>query len=167
MTVPDNAVDYTKDVCDFCSRVYDVGSGHVCATMPIERLIEVEKYGPSYDTLVSCFGEIVVAVADNDYQGDTRYLVRGADGRWGVVIVGWGSCSGCDALQACSKPKDYAELRDSIGAGATWFDTAAACATYLTDKDWEASYLREAETRDFVEQCLAALAPPENTEGKP
>lgn len=36
----------------------------------------------------ACFGE---------YQGDYLLGVRGPDGRVGVVVVGYGSCEGCDA----------------------------------------------------------------------
>lgn len=156
--MPENAVDYTKDVCDFCERVYEVGKDpHVCEKTPIERLLSPTQY-TDYDTLVSCFGAIVVSVSDDDWQGDTRYLLRGHDGRWGVLVNGWGSCSGCDALQACSSPGDYDQLRTDLGAGTQWFDTAAACATYLTGKDWETHHSwREHETKRFVEEALDAL----------
>lgn len=154
--MPDNAVDYTRDICDFCERVVATGAEHVCPTMPIARVVG-DAY-PSYETLVACFGEIVVSVADNDYQGDTRYLLRAPDGRWGILINGWGSCSGCDALEACSGHEDLAKLREGLGAATKWFDTAAACREYIEGKDWETEFHhREPQTSEFIERTLAAL----------
>lgn len=157
--MPDNAVDYTKDVCDFCERVIDASAKHVCATMPIDRVIDPENtWSASYEDLVACFGRIVVEVSDSDYQGDTRYLLHAPDGRWGILVNGWGSCSGCDALQACGDAGDFAKLRESLSSNVKWFDTADACRAYIQGKDWETEfYHREPQTGQFVEQCLAAL----------
>lgn len=57
--------------------------------------------GPSsYQPIMDSFGNIILQVDDNDYQGDSRLLYR-EDDRIGFLQFGWGSCSGCDSLQAC------------------------------------------------------------------
>ncbi len=53
-----------------------------------------------YDVIVASFGDIMVAESYGDYQGDSMYMIR-RGARFGMVRVGWGSCSGCDALEAC------------------------------------------------------------------
>lgn len=128
---------------------------------PIQEVYEQNDWGSiaayDYDPMVECFGDIVVTVSDRDYQGDTRYLLRSGD-RWGILVNGWGSCSGCDALQACNSYEDLEKLRAGLGESIEWFDTASACAERLRQKDWEAHHSwRERETREFIEKALTAL----------
>lgn len=110
-----------------------------------------------YTPMLESLGEIVVRVDDRDYQGDSRILLR--DGhRYGVLLFGWGSCSGCDALQACSTLADLIELRDRLADDVVWHDSAKACAYYIRTKDWGLDRCwHEEESRAFVEQALAAL----------
>lgn len=74
----------------------------------------VYDYGP----LIESIGhEVLVKVDDDDYQGDSNVLFRRADGAFGYLNFGWGSCSGCDALQACDSYEDLESLRNSLVAG--------------------------------------------------
>ena len=51
----------------------------------------------TYRDLIASMGvENLLQVDDNDYQGDSRILVRDYH-RYGLLLFGWGSCSGCDA----------------------------------------------------------------------
>ena len=61
--------------------------------------LEEPFYGPGdYSPILLSFdAEIVLAADDQDYQGDSYVLYRRGDS-FGVLIFGWGSCSGCDAL---------------------------------------------------------------------
>jgi hypothetical protein len=97
----------------------------------------------SYDDLVRSmeFDEIAVREDDDDYQGDTYMLVRKGE-RWGLLIFGWGSCSGCDTLQdlngySRAEPDvdGIVELRDRMYNSIRW-GTAAELRRYLLDKDW-------------------------------
>lgn len=111
-----------------------------------------------YQPIVDSFGEVAVQVDDQDYQGDTRVLYRDGD-RYGWLQFGWGSCSGCDALQACNSYADVdqliSELRDSI----KWFDTAAEALEFFESHDWEGDYSwYSSEQADFVQKCKAYLA---------
>jgi hypothetical protein len=113
---------------------------------------------PSYDQLIETFGySLLLDVTDSDYQGDTRTLF--ADGeRRGLLVFGWGSCSGCDSLQAVCNYKDLAELHGELFDKIEWEPNAAAMAAKLTGKDWEASFLRNEENARFVTEALAILA---------
>ena len=64
---------------------------------------DFEKYYSEgdYDPMVNAFGNVVVRVDDDDYQGDTRVLYNN-DGKIGYLVFGWGSCCCCDALQSCN-----------------------------------------------------------------
>src|SRR5690606_31726593 len=73
-----------------------------------------------YDPLIKSMpGEIVVQVDQQGYQGDTWVLLRDGE-RWGYLEFGWGSCSGCDALQASGSWEDVAKLRNELEADIHW-----------------------------------------------
>lgn len=76
---------------------------------------------------------------DNDYQGDTRALIKGKDGRYGYLKFGWGSCSGCDALQACRSYENLGELISELQQAVRW-GTATDILTFLRTHDWAGDY---------------------------
>lgn len=86
-----------------------------------------------YEDLLRATGhEIVKSKMFGYYQGDYVFVLR-KDGKLGVAVVGYGSCSGCDALQA-AEPYDISAndeeatrqlgdvqaLADQIAAGVVW-----------------------------------------------
>lgn len=98
-------------------------------------------YRGTYSTLVESIGNVVVQESDADYQGDTFVLF--SDGhRFGFLVFGWGSCSGCDALEACDSPSAVEALRDDLAASVKW-GTASEIAAYISSADerveWYAS----------------------------
>lgn len=110
-----------------------------------------------YDVLEASFGLSELARADDDdWQGDSVVLLRSADGRLGILEYGWGSCSGCDALQACDTVEEVNDLRDSLFESIKWFDSATACLEYVKSKDVEVQALREPWTV-FVGRAVSAL----------
>lgn len=112
---------------------------------------------PSYGQIVETFGEIVAEAEDDDYQGDSLYLVL-KDGQYGVLTFGWGSCSGCDALEAVSGQKDLDELQDDLERGIRWYDTADEVLSSVNrDGYMEGSYLNDQLLRDFREAVNNAL----------
>jgi hypothetical protein len=115
-------------------------------------------WAPSnYQPILDQFGEIVLQVDDGDYQGDSRLIYKNGE-QYGLLIFGWGSCSGCDSLQACDSYKDIDELMASLQARIKW-DTKENLLKYISEKDWEAEYCWHAdETRQFVEQAKRLLA---------
>jgi hypothetical protein len=55
----------------------------------------------SYASLVERYVDVEDIGVAGDYQGDYIFRVRERDGgRIGYVVVGYGSCSGCDAYEA-------------------------------------------------------------------
>ena len=109
----------------------------------------------SYQPMIEDFGRILVQVDDDDYQGDTR-VVYEKDGKHGLLIFGWGSCSGCDALQACNSREETAELIESTEQSIKWFDTLNELIAYVADEDRKTSfYWHEEKWKDFVRQVEA------------
>lgn len=116
-------------------------------------------YGPSdYNPIIYSLGKVLIKVDDHDYQGDTRVLLKsswaGKD-TYGYLIFGWGSCSGCDALQACTSILQIQELLSNLREKVLWFDSLEALQEHFSEKDWEGDYSwHSEETKKFVEQVL-------------
>ena len=116
------------------------------------------EHSPGYDDLVQgTNAEIVIQVDDNDYQGDSRYLLRRGE-QYGFLNIGWGSCPGCDWLQGCNTLQELQELADSIESSIVWFDTVEAARDWCETHDWQGDYSWHCdEQAQFVAECLKAL----------
>jgi thioredoxin-related protein len=112
-----------------------------------------------YTPMLDSFGfEKLLQVDDSDYQGDSRVLYKD-DNRYGILIFGWGSCSGCDALQGCESFKELEDLQKELFDQIKWFESKEELLKYLTTHDWEGDYCWHAEeTRDFVMKCIKEAA---------
>ncbi|TMR22074.1 hypothetical protein ETD86_12970 [Nonomuraea turkmeniaca] len=102
---------------------------------PPRDILEVTKW--TYESLLSTMPITVLHQAEDgdNRSGDRFSLVRHHDGRFGLLIFGWASCSRCDALQACKTPADFAELHEQVFSGIHWEATAADLLAYLDHKD--------------------------------
>jgi len=114
-------------------------------------------YAPcDYNPILGAIGEIVLQVDDSDYQGDSRVLYKDGD-NWGVLFFGWGSCSGCDALQACDSPTEVEELGQQLESSVRW-KPQEEMLTWLYEHDWKGDYSwYEEETHKFVAKARAIL----------
>lgn len=91
------------------------------------------------------------------YEGDLLYIVRDGD-RYGFLTFGYGSCSGCDSLQACSTVEDLTELRDGLYESIRWQDNREAFVKWLGEYDFEGMwYFHEREAREFIEAQKSRL----------
>lgn len=109
-------------------------------------------YGWSYINLIETTDvKVVLESSDDDYQGNTIALVKQGR-RWGILEFGWGSCSGCDALQACYTVADYEELRSELYEGITWFNTLPALRKFVRDHDWGGSFWSSSTYTAFQQQ---------------
>lgn len=111
-----------------------------------------------YDPIIKSFGEVLVQVDDDDYQGDTRVLLRKGS-RFGFLVFGWGSCCGCDALQACDSYQEVDELIDDLENDIKWFDTLAEAQAYIAnDEERQGSYYyHEAEWEKFKAAVMEVM----------
>lgn len=110
-------------------------------------------YDYDYDPIIRSLGNVLVKVKDGGYQGDTRLLLE-KDGRYGFSVIGWGSCTGCDALRQCSTYDEADKLISQIENEVTWFDTLEDAKAYISNmKDRRFQfYSHQLEWIDFVAQ---------------
>lgn len=90
--------------------------------------------GPSYNSLVKAMDvEIVSYTFAGQYQGDAVFIVKEND-KYGWLVFGYGSCSGCDALEGSNTYEELEELRQNLYNSIRWFDTKAALYDFLKGK---------------------------------
>jgi len=107
-----------------------------------------------YQPMLNEFGKIHVQREHGEYQGDTRVLYSDESGRYGYLCFGYGSCSGCDALQGCDTIGQVQELMDELCAAVKWYDTPALALEFFKTHDWAGDYDSDDE---FVQQCITYL----------
>ena len=112
---------------------------------------------PSYEELVDSMEYDVITKEDiGSYQGDYLYFLKDTD-RYGLLVFGYGSCSGCDSLQDCGNEEDVTSLRNDIESNIKWFDSKKAVIKFITNtedkpfKDW---YWKEEDADKFFGQVL-------------
>lgn len=112
-------------------------------------------YGPGdYQPIIDEIGIVLVQVDDADYQGDTRVMYK-KDNKYGYLIFGWGSCSGCDSLQACESIDEIQQLINDLVDKVKWFDSLDEIKSYFLTKDWGLEYSWHAEeTKEFIQKVL-------------
>lgn len=105
------------------------------------RDLNDKNYG--YEGLIDSFDvDILLDEHDDDYQGDSFYLLRDAENRIGFLSFGWGSCSGCDAYDSASddvrygvNPSALVDLRDELWNDVSWFSSLDDLRDYFNKND--------------------------------
>lgn len=96
-------------------------------------------YDVTYERLVELgAGTVVVTEMIGDYQGDYHFLVKDGE-NYAHVVTGYGSCSGCDALQDCDDFAEIADLGNSICTGIIW-RTREEILKHIEEHDAEGSW---------------------------
>ena len=91
-----------------------------------------------YEMLVKCINpNIKWHILDiGSYQGDYYYFAI-YNNKVYFVSIGYGSCSGCDSLLACSSIEDFVELQDSIKRDIREFDNLEELITWIKNSaEW-------------------------------
>lgn len=92
-----------------------------------------------YQPMLNEFGNIILQKDEQNYQGDS-FLIYEKDDKYGYLTFGWGSCSGCDALQGCNSISEVQELMDRLYSSIEWFDSLDALKEYFEETDWTLQY---------------------------
>lgn len=112
----------------------------------------------SYNELIDSMElDEVFSEHDNDYQGDSYYLFKRGD-EFGILVFGWGSCSGCDALEAAyGNIEETTALRDDLYASIRWM-SRDELKEWVGNKQWDSEwyYYREAG-KDFIARLKAEV----------
>lgn len=110
-----------------------------------------------YVPMLQEFGEIVLQVDEDNWQGDSWVLYKDGD-KYGYLCFGWGSCSGCDSLQGCESEEELENLMHSLCSAIQWYDSKEACWEYFHGKDWTTDYAwRNDEFKRFINEAIELL----------
>ncbi len=117
----------------------------------------------TYNDIIDSFEyDVLHQVDDNDYQGDTRVLFKDAF-KYGYLNFGWGSCSVCDALQACNTLEEIEQLQERLYNSIQWFSNKEETLKWFKGRDWETTYeWHIEETKRFVSEVIDMLSVEEN-----
>lgn len=104
--------------------------------------------------------EVLAFEAVGDYQGDYHWLLYDPINReYAFLTIGYGSCSGCDWLEAMegSSEKEYIEARDDIWNGLIW-QSATRMLEWLTSetRKHDFSWFEEGY-REFINECIRIM----------
>lgn len=91
-------------------------------------------YPYDYSPIYKSFGEVLLEDHDDNYQGDSRIILKN-ENRFGFLNFGWGSCSGCDALQGCNSYEELGVLIESLRLSIAWFDSLQELKDYIKNED--------------------------------
>lgn len=115
----------------------------------------------SYESLVDSFEhEVLFSESVGDYQGDIFFILKDGN-RYGWLRVGYGSCSGCDSLEACCNHQEVVSLRDSLYSDIAWYSTAPEIIEYIKSRQ-EDSYYRQGEYNDCYNRIIDLLERTQN-----
>ena len=93
-----------KDIANFCTSPY-----------------YSDFTTPSYGDIINSFEcESIFSEILGSYQGDELHFLKDKDGRYGILVFGYGSCSYCDALEGCSSVQDVKDLQESLFGSIEW-----------------------------------------------
>jgi hypothetical protein len=135
-----------------------------------------------YDELVSTFATIAESKMFGSYQGDILYFLTNDKGEIGWLVVGYGSCTGCDALEAATSSyagggyEEVCALRDELERDVQWFSSIDALREWVDQRvsgnDWywtetEDGYGAGKTLRDWAKERIATLeTPPSGQDGE-
>lgn len=103
--------------------------------------------------------DVVEGVLLGDYQGDWIAVVLRRDWptRGGLIRVGYGSCSGCDAWEAAETPIERLDLIRDFVRGITWYDTPAELAAWFQSDNVDLEYYPHLDRDEWEKFKTASL----------
>ncbi len=114
---------------------------------------------PNYEDMFDhCGYKRLEFVIFGDYQGDYAVIIK-RDNKYGFVVIGYGSCSGCDALEAVyDEPEKYQALFKSIERDIHWGTPAELVERIDSDiPEWYNHDKGYQENMSTLRRCLRLL----------
>lgn len=124
---------------------------------------------PTYADLLTHAGVDILATTEfGAYQGDYLFAVR-QDGRHGIAIVGYGSCSGCDELENLlssnwhwktwpdEEYRKVTEFAHDLAGRIDWGDKRHLTEKLLGPDSYMRWYRHEKDFEAKMQQVLAAI----------
>jgi hypothetical protein len=110
----------------------------------------------SYDEIVATQGEIIKDWIIGSWQGDYVYLLKSGD-KYAFTVIGYGSCSGCDALEGCESDEEFNELKEDIVNSIVW-GTKQDVLDYVTNQEANRWYFHEEDWVEIRKEIMEILA---------
>jgi hypothetical protein len=105
--------------------------------------------------MVASAGTIIKDWNIGYWQGDYIYLLKNGD-KFGFTVIGYGSCSGCDALEGCGSQEEVDELKKSVVDSILW-STADEIEKYITNEEANRWYFHEDEWETVQAELIQEL----------
>lgn len=133
------------------------------------RVLDLENYPKGstrlWEVMIRDVMELdeVVRVDDpDDWSGARRLLVKRVEGgewRYGFLVIGWGSCSGCDAMLDCSTWEELEELKEKVSGEIRWFDDYQSAEDYIVNHDWRGQWYgyNTKANQQFIDRVKAVI----------
>ncbi len=110
-----------------------------------------------YQPIIDYLGEVLIQRESGEYEGDIHVLLL-EDGWYGFVSIGYGSCSGCDALKACDSYEDLETLILGIVNSVKWFKSSQEVLDCILSEERKFSYyFHEESYQEFCEEAKTKL----------
>jgi hypothetical protein len=109
----------------------------------------------SYDEIVATQGEIIKDWVIASWQGDYVYLLKNNE-KFGFIVIGYGSCSGCDALQGCENDEEFNQLKKEIVDRIFW-GTAGDIEAYIINDNANRWYYHEEDWIGIKKEIMEIL----------
>lgn len=133
--------------------------------MPVLTVLPRIKERYWWNKLLTTFPvEILVHEADPVEAADL-VLWRSVEGPYGFVSFGYGSCSQCDELEACSTYAEVAKVRKEMWERVHWEDNACNMFSWMYARDWKLQwYGHVPHAGKFITRSAEILSPLVETE---
>lgn len=94
---------------------------------------------PKVEELIGSAGcDVIASTYIGSWSGDVLMVLKNGTG-FGLLIVGYGSCSGCDALKSCNTFEELFDFREKLFKSIMWKEYSEFI-EYLKNKDWETEF---------------------------
>lgn len=117
----------------------------------------------THQDIIDSFGyETLKFTEEGGYSGDSFAFLKLPDDKYAYLTFGWGSCTGCDALERCNSYNDNEELKklqDELFNGLKIFEGKKATLDFFNNHDWKGEFNHSPELIEFAknyfkdEQC--------------
>lgn len=115
-------------------------------------------YAPGWEAGFEERGMNIVAWETfGDWQGDYAVVFKANDNLFAFDVIGYGSCSGCDSMEACETEKEYKELISGVVNRLQWLSadqTIDRINNEFDDNNW---YRHEPTFKESIGRLVKAI----------
>lgn len=116
-------------------------------------------YAPGWEAGLEARGLNIIAWETfGDWQGDYAVIFKANDNLFAFTVIGYGSCSGCDVMEACENEKEYKELISDVVNSLKWTTAEEIVAQIKDEYDDNNWYRHESTFKESVDKLIKAVS---------